>query len=327
MDEIVSRIRVVLGIEETQPLRKKRIRAADYGSNQSAGNTKSGEEYKPTSTPNENDQEASDWCGFSAVESVHGDHHDIENDDESEDYGMYDSRLAASSEEETTVEEASDDVPQQEEKARHKEPAHISSNSTNDLIYNRTKDLSLSPEPESSSSPPSLSRLTEKASGKISSKPKSTTFLPSLAISGYWSGSESSASDLNTGDAKPRRNRRGQQERRAIWEKKFGRNANHLKKQSTSQNRDEGWDPRRGARSSEDIRGKRGRGRGRSGMRREFRRANGGNLGATGANSDPVLTRKAKAVEQPMHPSWEAAKKRKDENRTATFAGKKIVFD
>lgn len=59
----------------------------------------------------------------------------------------------------------------------------------------------------------------------------------------------------------------------------------------------------------------------------KFRAGEGGSLGATGANSDPVLAKKVKAVEQPLHPSWAAAKKRKDENRTVAFAGKKVVFD
>lgn len=327
MNEIITRIRAVLAIEDTQPLPKKRIRPAEYGSDQSAGNEQPREKPKSTGAQTENEQEGSDWHGFSAAESVQVDHHNIDSGDESADYGMYDSRLAASSDEETGIEDFSEARPQQEEKARFEEPGHGSPNSTNNLRYSPSKDLSISPEAENSSSPPSPPPLTLKASGRSSSKPKSTTFLPSLTAGGYWSGSDSTASDLDAEDTKPRKNRRGQQERRAIWEKKYGRNANHVKMQSQNQNRDEGWDPRRGARSSDDTRGKRGRGRGRGRVYRELRAGQGGSSGATGANNDPVLAKKVKAVERPLHPSWAAAKKRKDENRSVAFAGKKVVFD
>lgn len=327
MNEIINKIRAVLAIEDTQPLRKKRMRAADYCSDQSAGNEQSREKPKSTGPQVENDLEGSDWHGCSTAESVQDDDHNTDSDEEIVDYGMNNSRLAASSDEETEIEESQEAVPQQEEKVGLKEPGRGSPTGTNKLKYNLSEDLLLSPEPENSSSSPSPPSLTQKAPARSFSKPKATTFIPSLTVGGYWSGSDSTASDLDIGDTKTRKNRRGQQERRAIWEKKYGRNANHVKKQSQSQNRDEGWDPRRGARSSDDTRGKRGRGRGRGGTHTKFRAGEGGSLGATGANSDPVLAKKVKAVEQPLHPSWAAAKKRKDENRTVAFAGKKVVFD
>lgn len=327
LDEIIDRIRKVLGIEDTQPLRKKRIRAADFGSNQSAGNQQLGGKKKSGVVRDEEDQDGSDWHGLSAGESVQEAHHGIRSDDESIDYGMYDSRLTASSDEESGVGNSSEEALQHDKTKMSQDPTFVFPQGLNNRRYSTAKDLLLSPEPDDSPSSPSPPSLTQKAPGKGSSKLKSTTFLPSLAISGYWSGSETTASDLDTADPKPRNNRRGQQERRAIWEKKYGHNANHMKKQSKVQNRDEGWDPRRGARSSDDVRGKRGRGRGRGGMQGGVRAGRGGNLGATGANSDPVLARKTKAAEAPLHPSWDAAKKRKDENRNVAFAGKKIVFN
>ena len=50
---------------------------------------------------------------------------------------------------------------------------------------------------------------------------------------------------------------------------------------------------------------------------------------ATGANSDPVKLRKSKSKEisGSLHPSWEAAKKAKEQKTTAPFQGKKVVFE
>lgn len=52
--------------------------------------------------------------------------------------------------------------------------------------------------------------------------------------------------------------------------------------------------------------------------------------GASGANSDPVRPRtekKPKATDGPLHPSWEAAKKAKEQKKSVVFEGKKTVFD
>ena len=308
----------MLRIEDTQPLQKTRIRAADYSSDQGIGNNNAREEDVPQGTENRNDQEASDWGGFSSAESAHDeDCENIVSGDESIDYGIYDPRLATASDGGSDVEESSEEALQHSDKERPKESASK---------YSPSKDLSFSLEPERFPSSPSPLPLAQRTPAKNFSKPEYTTFLPSLANGGYWSGSDSVASDPDTDASKVRKNRRGQQERRAIWEKKYGRNANHLKKQGENQNRDKGWDLRRGARGTDDIRGKRGRGRGRGGMEKGSQSGRGGGSGATGANSDPVLAKKAKAIETSLHPSWEAAKKRKDENKSTAFAGKKIVF-
>ena len=325
INEIIDRVRVVLGIEETQPLRKRRTRAADYRSDQSDGQKASIKKHVSTSIQVEDDQNGSDWHGFSDAKSLQEDQ-ESKNGDDNVDFGMYESRIAASSDEESQIEGSPEDGLQREEAVKHKESGNFSPNSPNHGKYSPNRDLSLSPTQDNTSSSALPLPLTQKVPKK-SSKPRATTFLPSLAIGGYWSGSESAISDLDKDESQPRRNRRGQQERRAIWEKKYGRNANHLKTQSKSRNRDEGWDARRGARSNDDTRGKRGRGRGRGTMSGRFGTVSKGNLGATGANSDPVVAKNAKAVGSPLHPSWEAAKKRKDENKSVAFAGKKVVFD
>ena len=144
-----------------------------------------------------------------------------------------------------------------------------------------------------------------------------STFLPSLMAGGYWSGSES-AEELN--DLEPRKNRRGQRARRAIWEKKFGQSANHLKQTVPEENwgfrhdvRSQGYSSRRSERT-----GAQGAISHQDGLRREHH-----------ANTDHQLTKtSAKANEdRPIHPSWEAARQAKAQKQSAAFRGKKIVFD
>ncbi|KAF9533256.1 Bud-site selection protein [Crepidotus variabilis] len=62
----------------------------------------------------------------------------------------------------------------------------------------------------------------------------SSTFLPSLSVGFVRGGSSDSDFEDDGAEGKagdlPKKNRRGQRARQAIWEKKFGRNANHKKK-------------------------------------------------------------------------------------------------
>ncbi|RDA84306.1 hypothetical protein CP532_4804 [Ophiocordyceps camponoti-leonardi (nom. inval.)] len=89
-------------------------------------------------------------------------------------------------------------------------------------------------------SPPAKSKTSKgKPSAAVKLPP---TSLPSL-MGGYVSGSES-ASDIDEAKPKPRR---GQRARQAIWEKKYGSSAKHLQKPSRKDERDAGWDMRRGA--------------------------------------------------------------------------------
>ncbi|KAI9807571.1 MAG: Small ribosomal subunit biogenesis [Sarcosagium campestre] len=146
-----------------------------------------------------------------------------------------------------------------------------------------------------------------------------STFLPSL-MSGYQSGSES-PEPLQDGPA-PRKNRMGQQARRALWEKQYGQRANHLQKEQ----RDRGWDAKRGARA--DDRG-RSRGDSRGGRPSDASRQRKSFTSDEKARVKPS-TSKAKGdvvAEGPLHPSWIAAKKAKDQKQTANFEGKKMVFD
>ena len=187
------------------------------------------------------------------------------------------------------------------------DPMAISPSPSRSPSPNLDLETSASPEPEPSPAKKSKTKTSKPAPAT------STTFLPSLSMGGYVSGSESEPSDDE--DAQPRRkNRMGQQARRALWEKKFGSRANHVKQQVAKEkrNRDSGWDVRRGATGS-------------------------GSGSATGANREMRGNRLQRSGEskrtevkdnKPIHPSWEAARKAKEQQAsTAAFKGKKVTFD
>ena len=141
-------------------------------------------------------------------------------------------------------------------------------------------------------------------------------------MGGYISGSESDFTDEEGASLAPRRNRMGQQARRALWEKKYGSKANHLERQN--KNRDHGWDPRRGAQPShgkDTFRGREKKNKGIPGNRDRRQ--------ASGSKSNSVKNRDL--LDKPpvagLHPSWEAARKLKEQKQTVAFHGKKIVFD
>ena len=191
--------------------------------------------------------------------------------------------------------------------------------------------LSLSPTPdaESESGSESISSPPPKAVKAPRSKPApakvgGSTFLPTL-MGGYYEGSDSSASDIDEEvvKAKPvKKNRPGQMARQAIWEKKYGKGANHMKQGLGSvaerTGKDDGWDAKRGAKDG-DKRGRPGPERGRVPAGR-----------GTMENSTPLGDRKRGMGKKDdagvLHPSWQAAKKAKEMTKTATFQGKKVVF-
>jgi BUD22 len=173
-----------------------------------------------------------------------------------------------------------------------------------------------SPSPSPS---PSESPKRQKKKTATRPPPSSTASLPALTMGGYYSGSES-ASDIEDDRTKVRKNRRGQRERQKIAEAKFGAAAKHLAKQDG--NRNAGWDPKRGATD----------GKANSKGRMRFGKLTN-TKGPTGANGDVLGSRKREIVKDgPMHPSWEAARKRKEQSskiaiNPASGMGKKITFD
>lgn len=175
-----------------------------------------------------------------------------------------------------------------------------------------------------------------------------TTFLPTLSHHGYISASQSSDASISDPDdnllnefpAQRRRNRLGQKQRQMIAERKYGRNANHLKQDRSQggRGRDEDWDRRTGAVAANGERrfgreAERGRARGRG---RIFIR--GGSDSNAGGHRDLGTSRRIQSKpdsdNKPLHPSWIAAQKRKEDNANkgvkmslAAFRGKKITFD
>ncbi|KAF8513768.1 Bud-site selection protein [Gautieria morchelliformis] len=175
---------------------------------------------------------------------------------------------------------------------------------------------------------PNLPRKQPKASAPHlgildpSSSAATSTFLPSLSV-GYIKGGSDSDVEPSDGEtaASGKKNRRGQRARQAIWEKKYGRNAKHVKKQreavqatatarSLGKSIDQGW---HGRRHGDDIRSV------------SIPGANKKRLAQT--HSGGRLERHTPS-EKPTHPSWEAKRKLKEKEgaRILPSQGKKIVF-
>lgn len=351
MTEALKGIRAVLGIEELKHNGKGRLRAKDYANGSPNtdvdGLAVSRRDGSPVVNTQARDEE--DWSGFSAYESLGNDQtkaaDDDDDDDDGEDmnYDMYAIRLAGSSDEESN----GVDVKGQDHDRDKLHDMEITEDGADEEDVYNNEEAEDHTKSNIASTNPTPKRAPQPSKSKPpSGPPKSTTFLPSLSLGGYWSGSDSDVPsdddiDSTAADTQIRKNRMGQQARRALWEKKFGTNANHVRKQQV-RDRDQGWDARKGAQGV-DERGKRGRGRGKGGGGRGMMGAGrGGSRGgrvrfakSTGANSDPVVARKAKtsaaaaataAAAGPLHPSWEAARKAKEQKK-AVPQGKKVVFD
>lgn len=170
---------------------------------------------------------------------------------------------------------------------------------SNPKLIAQQDDNSIIPKTKRSELPkPSSSRMSE--------------FLPTL-MSGYISGSESDidasyykdkkGKQKGPAEPKERKNRMGQQARRALWEKKFGKNADHVKKEEAEQ--------------------------GRKKIEQRIKQGKGGD-GGKGRGAEK---KKSTEVEGPLHPSWEAARKAKEQQAKVQEAvmgkpmGKKIIFD
>ncbi|KAI8963228.1 Bud-site selection protein [Daldinia sp. FL1419] len=184
----------------------------------------------------------------------------------------------------------------------------------------------------SASPPPKRTKVAKSTAIKAGN----SAFLPTL-MGGYISGSESEASDLDLAPA--RKNRRGQRARQAIWEKKYKEKAKHVQKQQekAKAGRDYGWDMRRGAVGDEEGSNKPWK----KGIRNPFdnkhihperqQQLQGGRE-QTGERDFAADKPKPKAVPKrddtgPLHPSWAAAKKAKEEGQKIEFQGRKVVFD
>ncbi|KAH8825283.1 Bud-site selection protein [Flagelloscypha sp. PMI_526] len=153
----------------------------------------------------------------------------------------------------------------------------------------------------------------QKSPSKVSASATSSTFLPSLSV-GYVAGSDSDASDAEADIAPARKNRRGQRARRLIWEKKFGKNANHKKKEAEAY-------LQRKARREERLTAQRNK----QGVRRGQKPFVEPQKSDSGWNNGP----KTPLHSEQLHPSWEAKKKLKETlgGKIVPSSGKKIRFD
>jgi hypothetical protein len=143
---------------------------------------------------------------------------------------------------------------------------------------------------------------------------KSKHKLPEL-VGGYYSGGEGESDfeqdKLVEEIIKPeRKNRRGQRARQKIWEQKYGRGANHVKKEGEERQKQREqkqleWEEREKKRQEKAIKN--------------------GEV-ASGGNSTPLGAKNAAATTA-MHPSWEAKMRQKELLKNVKFEGKKKTFD
>ncbi|OSX59840.1 hypothetical protein POSPLADRAFT_1066951 [Postia placenta MAD-698-R-SB12] len=160
-----------------------------------------------------------------------------------------------------------------------------------------------------------------------------STFLPSLSV-GFTRG-DSDASDLSDEEVKVadmRKNRRGQRARRAIWEKKYGGNANHVKKEREAM----AQEPRNQRRADPHGRNRtHPPGGSRKGGPPSAFRAPPSDKGwmkkgeVPNVPSHASVPPKAKSKDdKPLHPSWEAKKRLNEKLKPVILPpqGKKIIF-
>ncbi|KAF7190170.1 Protein bud22 [Pseudocercospora fuligena] len=278
-----------------------------------------------SASPSKKRKRAKDY----AVQDKHTSSIGGESDDES-DLQSFDNRLASLEDESDASEDegersrdeaeasdslslASDADVQDLERLLEEEGVHRGPEKSS-RIHTRAPTVSPSSEAEVESElDSSLARPTSKA--------KTGTFIPSLTMGGYISGGDSEIEDLD--DSKPKKNRRGQRARQAIWEKKYGSGAKHIKEQDRKQ----GWDAKRGA-----IDGNSRHQKGQSGAR-FAKAANALPLGRRRDTDKPSQARKNEPKKSrddsgPLHPSWAAAKLAKEKKSVpVVFTGKKISFD
>ncbi|KAL1649496.1 hypothetical protein SLS58_001552 [Diplodia intermedia] len=314
MAEVVRDVRAILGLDdEAKGPRAKRARGEEKAGKKgkkvevvesSSGDDDGGEEEEV------GDEESGEDNGGDGAEW------------DSEEFAGFSDRIAASSDEESE----DGDVEIKLKKGPY-QPVR-------DLSFTPPSSREASP---SASSEPAFSDEEEESSeqepkAKAKSKEKAavvankSTFLPSLSAVGYISGSDSEAEDLDDEIAPQKKNRRGQRARQQLWEKKYGKGAKHLAKQTEKQKKDRnaGWDAKRGA-----VDGDGGR-KGKFG--RDKRDFSSGGRGPKATDANLVELGKKKNHRDDggkLHPSWEAAKLAKEKAKlgNAQFQGKKITFD
>ncbi|RYP34115.1 hypothetical protein DL767_004450 [Monosporascus sp. MG133] len=263
-----------------------------------------------------------------------------DNEAEERAFSRYDDLLGGSSDEDDSEDEGGEDDDDDLQDSR----ARLLRRITADDISVSSAQESDESEAESYSSPPPPSKKSKTKIAKAEPiKTGTSAFLPTL-MGGYISGS-SSASEVDVAPA-AKKNRRGQRARQAIWEKKYGERARHKQEQAKKMkdSRDSGWDMRRGA-VDEDGGAKPWKKGIRNpfeksavhpdrqrqvedGHRHQHQRRDPANNEERREKPAPRPRPEPKKDDAgPLHPSWAAAKKAKEENQKVAFQGRKVVFD
>ena len=291
-------------VEEGKGTKKQRLRAKDYAK------ADANEELRDPRRPQEKLAAAATARNTDSTASEDEDAGGVmlNGGEESEDsFARYQGRLGSSDDDDAS--DVGSDVGDLERQlaAEGIRQSKSGSQKPTQTAYDPAADLSLSEDEASESQSPEPQKAPA---------PKKSSFLPSLTMGGYISGSGSEPeSDV---DVAPKKNRRGQRARQALWEKKFGQKAKHL--QNTKRN--EGWDPKRGATDVNDRPGKKG------GKFKDKRVGGKSTSVASKSSHGAEAAKKHRDDKGPIHPSWEAAKKAKEKKESnAAFAGKKITFD
>lgn len=229
-------------------------------------------------------------------------------DPNAKDFDEFEERIGASDEEDDDEEDEDEDATNAaNELARTDDEWSGGSDVDSDAVSDEDSAPSKKPTTKAASAaPPKPAAPTKKPATKTRTPapPETSQFLPSL-MAGYVSGGDSDAdaewyannSTAKRGppEKKERKNRMGQQARRALWEKMYGQRASHVQQR---------------AEKDAEKQAKR--------EMREAARTGGGH--------------KEKIAEGPLHPSWEAARKAKEKQAVVAAAmakpvGKKITFD
>ncbi|OTB00892.1 hypothetical protein M426DRAFT_323899 [Hypoxylon sp. CI-4A] len=303
--------------EEPEPilLKRQREKSVDDQRDVDSDENDGPSDDEPFEGFSDSDAEERAWSRYDQFVAGSSDSDDSDDDD-----GDGEDELAADSRARSVRKTTADDISLSSEAESESEPG-----SEDEALA-----ISQSEDESSVASPPPKKSKRAKA-GPITAG--NSAFLPSL-MGGYISGSESEASDLDLGPS--RKNRRGQRARQAIWEKKYKDKAKHVQNQQNAQERDQGWDMRRGAVDAEDGSNKPWK----KGIHNPFenkhihpqrqqRMQSGGDHGRQEAPREPPKPKALPTRDDtgPLHPSWAAAKKAKEESQKVAFQGRKVVFD
>ncbi|KAF8206234.1 Bud-site selection protein [Mycena galopus ATCC 62051] len=187
----------------------------------------------------------------------------------------------------------------------------------------------------SASAKPAPAASSKTAAKATSASAAASQFLPSLAVGYVRGGSDDSDVEEDAEEAGgERKNRRGQRARRAIWEKKYGRGANHKKKEAEDAAAERAvqkakWEARQAKRDAAAGKWREGAQVADAGWGGRNAAAAGAGAAGTGAHGRAGAGGAKPQKEVGLHPSWAAKKALKEKMGSGILPsqGKKIVFD